>query len=43
MLRLPNLEQDHEAAWQEWEASGDETLWSATASDGIAGTRLYPE
>lgn len=36
MLRLPNLEQDYEAAWQEWEASGDQTAWSATTADGTA-------
>ena len=36
MLRLPKLEQDYEAAWNEWEASGDHAAWSATAADGIA-------
>lgn len=36
MLRLPDLEQDYEAAWQEWEASGDHAAWSVTAADGIA-------
>jgi len=36
MLRLPDLEQDYEAAWQEWEASGDHAVWSVTAADGIA-------
>lgn len=35
MLRLPNLEQDYEAAWQEWEASGDQAAWGVTAADGI--------
>lgn len=35
MLRLPKLEQDYEAAWQEWEAAGDEAAWSVT-SDGAA-------
>jgi Arc/MetJ-type ribon-helix-helix transcriptional regulator len=35
MLRLPDLEQDYEAAWQEWEASGDEEAWSAAVSDGV--------
>lgn len=34
MLRLPDLEQDYEAAWEEWEASGNEAAWSVTASDG---------
>ena len=36
MLRLPDLEQDYEAAWQEWEAAGDQAAWSVTAGDGIA-------
>ncbi len=36
MLRLPQLEQDYEAAWQEWEASGDHAAWSVTAADGVA-------
>lgn len=35
MLRLPDLEQDYEAAWQEWEDSGDRAAWSVTAADGI--------
>lgn len=36
MLRLPELEQDYEVAWQEWEASGDHMAWSVTAADGVA-------
>jgi Arc/MetJ-type ribon-helix-helix transcriptional regulator len=36
MLRLPELEQNYEAAWNEWEASGDHAAWSATVADGIA-------
>lgn len=36
MLRLPELEQNHEAAWIEWEESGDEAAWSVTVADGIA-------
>jgi Arc/MetJ-type ribon-helix-helix transcriptional regulator len=36
MLRLPELEHDYEAAWQEWEASGDQAAWDVTAADGIA-------
>jgi Arc/MetJ-type ribon-helix-helix transcriptional regulator len=35
MLRLPDLEQDYEAAWQEWEASGDQAAWGVTATDGM--------
>ncbi len=36
MLRLPELEQDYETAWKEWEDSGDHAAWSVTAADGIA-------
>ncbi|MCW2132343.1 ribbon-helix-helix domain-containing protein [Arthrobacter sp. VKM Ac-2550] len=36
MLRLPELERDYEAAWNEWEASGDHATWDSTAADGIA-------
>jgi len=36
MLRLPKLEEDYEAAWNEWQASGDHAAWSVTAADGIA-------
>lgn len=36
MLRLPELEQDYEAAWREWEASGEQTAWSVTVADGVA-------
>ncbi len=35
MLRLPRLEQEYEAAWDEWETSGDHAVWDATAADGI--------
>jgi Arc/MetJ-type ribon-helix-helix transcriptional regulator len=36
MLSLRDLEEDYEAAWQEWEDSGDQAAWSVTAADGIA-------
>jgi Arc/MetJ-type ribon-helix-helix transcriptional regulator len=36
MLRHPALEQDYAAAWAEWEASGEEAAWLATAADGLA-------
>jgi Arc/MetJ-type ribon-helix-helix transcriptional regulator len=36
MLRLPELEQDYAAAWDEWEASGDRTAWAVTDSDGLS-------
>jgi Arc/MetJ-type ribon-helix-helix transcriptional regulator len=35
MLRLPELEEDYAAAWNEWEASGDQATWSVTETDGI--------
>ena len=35
MLRLPDLEQDYDAAWQEWEASDDGAAWAAVSGDGI--------
>jgi Arc/MetJ-type ribon-helix-helix transcriptional regulator len=35
MLRLPELERDYEAAWDEWEASDDYQSWDATAADGL--------
>ena len=36
MLRLPELKQGYGAAWNEWEASGDQAAWSVTSTDGIA-------
>lgn len=36
VLRNPELEQDYAAAWQEWEASGEEAAWATTAADGLA-------
>ena len=36
MLRLPELEQDYEAAWSQWLAAGDHATWDSTAADGIA-------
>ncbi len=35
MLRLPGLEHDYDAAWSEWEVSGDQAAWETTAADGI--------
>lgn len=35
MLRHLELEQDYEAAWNEWEASGEQAIWDASAADGI--------
>lgn len=36
LLRLPDLEQDYEAAWQEWEESGDHAAWDVVVADGLA-------
>ena len=35
LLRLPELERDYEAAWNEWEASGEQAAWSTTSADGV--------
>jgi hypothetical protein len=35
MLRLRGLDQDYAAAWDEWEASGEQGLWDPTAGDGV--------
>lgn len=35
-LRLPDLEDDYAAAWDEWEASGEQAGWDITAADGLA-------
>lgn len=36
MLRLPELEQDYEAAWKEWEESGEQEAWGPTEADGLS-------
>ena len=36
LLRLTNLADDYSAAWDEWESSGEQAVWDATAGDGIA-------
>jgi Arc/MetJ-type ribon-helix-helix transcriptional regulator len=35
LLRHPDLEQDYAAAWEEWEASGEQAMWESTAADGL--------
>ena len=35
MLRHPGLEDDYAAAWDEWEASGEQDVWDATSGDGL--------
>jgi len=35
LLRAVELTDDYEAAWKDWHASEDDTLWSATVADGV--------
>ena len=35
LLRLPSLEDDYAAAWEDWEDSGDQDAWAVTATDGL--------
>lgn len=34
LLRHPDLERDYDSAWEEWDSSGEQVLWDATAADG---------
>ena len=36
LLRHPDLEQDYEAAWQEWDSSREQGLWDGSVGDGLA-------
>ena len=35
LLRMPDLEQDYAAAWEEWEARGERADWEGTTADGL--------
>jgi len=35
LLRLPDLEHDYAAAWEEWAASGEQAVWDQMAGDGL--------
>lgn len=35
LLRHRDLEQDYVAAWDEWVSSGEQSVWEATAADGV--------
>ncbi|WP_206447383.1 ribbon-helix-helix domain-containing protein [Agrococcus sp. KRD186] len=35
MLRMPELEDDYEAAWAQWEESGDRAAWESVTGDGV--------
>ena len=36
LLAQRDLEADYEAAWQEWDDSGDRALWEQAGGDGLA-------
>lgn len=36
LLRHAGLEEDYEAAWAEWESSGERRAWEGTIGDGLA-------
>lgn len=36
MLRASGLGSSYEAAWSEWEASGESEVWDSALSDGVA-------
>ncbi len=36
LLRNLDLEQNYANAWDEWESSGEQAAWEATAGDGFA-------
>ena len=35
LLRQGDLDQDYAAAWDEWQASGEQAAWDVTATDGL--------
>lgn len=35
LLRQTHLDDDYEAAWREWESSGEPAAWEGTAADGL--------
>jgi len=35
LLRHPDLEQNYEAAWAEWDDAGEQARWDGTAADGL--------
>lgn len=35
LLKLPGLENDYAAAWDEWESAGEEAVWERTVADGL--------
>jgi Arc/MetJ-type ribon-helix-helix transcriptional regulator len=35
LLRHADLEQNYEAAWEEWHSSGEAETWEAASNDGL--------
>ena len=35
LLRQADLEQDYAMAWEEWESSGEQSVWDAVVADGV--------
>ena len=35
LLGQSDLEQDYEAAWDEWESTGEQAAWAGTTADGL--------
>lgn len=35
LLRQTGLEEDYEAAWGEWEGSGEQAAWAGASADGL--------
>jgi hypothetical protein len=35
LLRHSDLDQDYEAAWEEWDSTGDRAAWESTVADGL--------
>ncbi|HVF76944.1 MAG TPA: ribbon-helix-helix domain-containing protein [Solirubrobacteraceae bacterium] len=35
LLRHAELSRDYEAAWEEWDASGERSAWESTLGDGL--------
>lgn len=35
LLRHPDLEHDYSTAWEEWDSSGEQSLWDTTSADGV--------
>lgn len=36
LLRNADLEQDYEAAWEDWAACGEAAAWEGTVGDGLS-------